>query len=529
MTDLREAPERPLDTPSSPNQYGPADGGGRGMAEQYRYAAFISYSSKDAAFARRLHRALEGYGIPNTLGTFDALGGGGKPNRIYPVFRDREELAAGDLGENIRQALNESRSLIVVCSPNAAASPWVEKEIEAFLAMGRRDRVYAIIADSAPLVDELGTDATARSFPPAFRGAALSDASALEPVAADARAGKDGFRNAWLKLVAGMIGVNAGALQDRDRRRRVTRVVRGVAVVALTSAIVAAAWFTQDEWELVIRNYVHFGRFAVAGGALPARAPDDVFQDCATGSTDCPQMVVAPAGRFLMGSPASAAVRDRNEGPQHPVTVERFAASRYDVTFANWRACVAGGGCKDNLSPSRHGSNRDDIPVTNVSWDDAQQYVSWLSRETGQSYRLLTEAEWEYAARGVTRTDTNYKTYPWGNDVGEGNANCYGCESRPGGGQPSPIGSFKPNAFGLYDVVGNVFQWVEDCYHATYGGAPATAFPAWAGGDCTLRVLRGGSYGSPPPFVRSALRFRNNPAYRADFLGFRVARTLSPP
>jgi hypothetical protein len=194
------------------------------MAELFRYAAFISYSSKDAGFSRRLHRALERYGIPASLGAFDLIGGG-KKNRVYPVFRDREELSAGALSERIEAGLKASAALIVVCSPNAAASPWVQKEIEFFTALGRRDRVFAVIADDAPLSNEAGGDATRLCLPPALRGDVLGDPNADEPLAADARRGKDGFRNAWLKLVAGLIRVTPGQLIDRDARRRQTQSV----------------------------------------------------------------------------------------------------------------------------------------------------------------------------------------------------------------------------------------------------------------------------------------------------------------
>jgi WD40 repeat protein len=204
------------------------------MAELFRYAAFISYSSADAKFAQRLHRALESYGVPTSLGQFDLIGGG-KKNRIYPVFRDREELSAGDLSDRIEAALKASGALIVVCSPNAAASPWVQKEIESFIALGRRDRIFAIIPDTAPATDESGADATPHCFPPAFRGDDLADANALEPLAADARKGKDGFRSAWLKLVAGLIGVTPGQLIDRDRTRRGRRRVLIGACVAATA------------------------------------------------------------------------------------------------------------------------------------------------------------------------------------------------------------------------------------------------------------------------------------------------------
>jgi MTH538 TIR-like domain (DUF1863) len=205
------------------------------MAELYRFAAFISYSSKDASFAKRLHRALEAYGIPATLGKFDLLGGGGKPNRVYPVFRDRDELSAGRLAENIEAALKASGALIVICSTAAAASPWVNKEIEFFLSLGRQDRIFAIISGDSPSQGD-GGDVISQTFPPAFRNDGLVEGG-FEPIAADARKGKDGFRNAWLKVVAGLVGVNAGALFDRDRKRRRQRSLR----LSIASAVVAVA------------------------------------------------------------------------------------------------------------------------------------------------------------------------------------------------------------------------------------------------------------------------------------------------
>jgi WD40 repeat protein len=197
--------------------------------EPLRYAAFVSYSSKDEKFARRLHRVLEAYSIPRSLGEFDVIGSG-KKNRIYPVFRDREELPAGELGAAIEAALRASSALIVVCSPHAATSPWVDKEIAYFLRLGRRDRIFAIIADNVATQVE-GRDVTQDSFPPTFR---RDEFFGFEPIAADGRRGRDGFRNSWLKVVAGLIGENAGALQDRDRKRRARqRVQSAFAMVAL--------------------------------------------------------------------------------------------------------------------------------------------------------------------------------------------------------------------------------------------------------------------------------------------------------
>lgn len=212
------------------------------MAKLYRYAAFVSYSSKDAAFAAKLHRALEHYGIPTTLGKFDLLGQGGKQNRIYPVFRDREELPAGNLTEEIEAALEASNSLIVVCSPDAARSPWVAKEIEIFVALGRRDRIFPIIAPTAPLEIE-GRDATVECFPAALRGDPEAGGS-FELIAADARPGRDEFRSAWLKLVAGIIGVNPGALADRDRKRLRAAAIRNAVVAIVFAIVVTAVWQT---------------------------------------------------------------------------------------------------------------------------------------------------------------------------------------------------------------------------------------------------------------------------------------------
>jgi hypothetical protein len=190
------------------------------MSGAFRYAAFVSYFSKDAAFAQRLRRALEAYAVPKSLGEFDLLGdGAGKTNRVYPVFRDREELAASHLAERIEASMEASAALVVVCSPNAAASPWVEKEIESFVAQGRADRIFAIIANTAPLFDVVGADATPSCFRTVFRADALSGGT-VEPLAADACTGKDGFRNAYLKVVSGLVGVTPGQALGRERQRR---------------------------------------------------------------------------------------------------------------------------------------------------------------------------------------------------------------------------------------------------------------------------------------------------------------------
>jgi len=223
-----------------------------------------------------------------------------------------------------------------------------------------------------------------------------------------------------------------------------------------------------------------------------------------------------------MGSPDTEKGRDLDEGPQHEVAIPKpFAVARFDVTFDEWDACVADGGC-DGYIPPDQGWGRGRRPAINMSWDNSQAYVVWVSRKTGKAYRMLTEAEWEYAARAGSTT-----VYYWGDEIGKGNANCDGCGSKWDNQQTSPVGSFAANAFGLYDMAGNVWQWVQDCYHESYIGAPADG-SAWISVDCSRRVIRGGSWISLPQLLRSAGRFRNSADSRGNLLGFRVARTLAP-
>jgi formylglycine-generating enzyme required for sulfatase activity len=191
------------------------------------------------------------------------------------------------------------------------------------------------------------------------------------------------------------------------------------------------------------------------------------------------------------------------------------------VTFADWDACVSVGGCPQEGRARDAGWGRGTQPVIYVSWDDAQAYVEWFSRMTGKTYRLLTEAEWEYAARAGSTT-----AYFWGEEIGKGNANCSACGSQWDNRQTSPVGSFRPNAFGLYDMAGNVQQWVQDCYHDNYNGAP-TDGSEWTARDCEFRVARGGSWGRNPIYLRSASRVRDTPVGWNNSVGFRVGRTLS--
>ncbi|MEO8115952.1 MAG: formylglycine-generating enzyme family protein [Phenylobacterium sp.] len=274
--------------------------------------------------------------------------------------------------------------------------------------------------------------------------------------------------------------------------------------------------------------------------AWPAEAGPKAFRDCPS----CPEMVVVPAGSFMMGSPADEPLRDPDEG-QHRVTFAHpFAVSRYPVTWDQWEACVRDGACDGQAVETAlrtgldgkyiqayvdHG--RGSRPVVGLSWYDAQVYAGWLNRKAGKDvYRLLTEAEFEYAARGGTAT-----AYPWGDKPDHDHANFGKAEGLGGEAagrdvwvdQTSPVGSFPPNGFGLYDMAGNIYQWVEDCYQKDAALLPADG-QAVKDGNCFMRVMRSTSFMSNPHTLRSANRAGQYPPNLRgrNYLGIRVMRTL---
>ena len=249
------------------------------------------------------------------------------------------------------------------------------------------------------------------------------------------------------------------------------------------------------------------------GGGHGRGERGESFRDCDV----CPPMVSVPAGSFLMGAPESEPHTNDDERPRRIVSVPAFAMGAYEVTFAEWDACFADGGCPDNPGPRDiwHPGDRPVIPVITVSWEDAQLYVEWLSRKTGETYRLPTEAEWEYAARAGTTTPFNT-----GVTISPQQANF-------DGDQPVSVGSFAPSAFGLYDMHGNVYEWVQDCY-GSYGDAP-TDGSASEVGSCTSHVVRGGGWSGDSRYLRSAYRSQGSrDGWGSFFVGFRVARTLAP-
>lgn len=241
----------------------------------------------------------------------------------------------------------------------------------------------------------------------------------------------------------------------------------------------------------------------------PTRVPGYTFTDC----SGCPEMTVLSGGLFVMGSPDNEPGRGRDEGPQREVSVAPFAMGKYEVTFSQWDACLAGGGC-NGYSPPDGGWGRGDRPVTGVSWQDAHAYVDWLNGQAGgERYRLPSEAEWEYAARAgqseayafgarVTATQATFRVR-----------------------QTTPVGAHTGNGFNLFDMHGNASEWVEDCYAANYDLAPIDGVAVQAD-ECRRRVYRGGSYNDQAPVLRAAARRSTEPNARTQGIGFRVARSL---
>ena len=496
---------------------------------------FISYSRRDSTeFVDELVTGLE-------------LAG-------FAPFLDRHDIAAGEKWEErLGGLILQADTVVFVVSPEAVKSERCAWEVERALA--RTKRVLPVIFKQVP-ESEIPEELRSRQFVRFDGGAGfarplaqlaealrqdidwirehtrLSDLAARweargRPEAlllrGDDLAAAEAWADKWspdaLRITEGVrdfivrskkaeaaFFANTRATQRRIRRSRVS-----VGVLLIVLLAVLAGWWKQD----LFRQHLYVWRnvnVLTAAQELALR-PKDSFKEC----IDCPEMVVVPAGSFMMGSlPGDGA---ETEQPQHRVVFAKpFAVSEFDVTFDEWDACASYGDCDPGVSDAGWGHGRQ--PVIHVTWDDAKRYVAWLSKVTGKPYRLLTEAEWEYAARAGTTT-----AYPWGDNIGKGNATCgFRCGLAE---RALPVGSFKPNAFGLYDMNGNVWQWIEDCYHFRYDEAPADG-SAWLSSHCDDRVVRGGSWGSDPGDLRSANRDGYDTGERNQFIGFRVARTLKP-
>ena len=314
---------------------------------------------------------------------------------------------------------------------------------------------------------------------------------------------------AWRPLAPGLRSALASFVPAAGRRR-VYAALAGAAAVALLAIHYLTAPEGGERGTAVA--------YPPPGDAALAARPGAVFRDC----TDCPALVVVPAGRFAMGAPDGDPEATAHERPQRAVTIARpFALGRTEVTAAEYAACAADGGCPNRGEHAPWGAGR--FPAVKVEWRDARAYAAWLARKTGKDYRLPSEAEWEYAARAGSA-----RRYVWGDGPGRNRANCDGCGSAWDNRQAAPAGSFPANGFGLHDMLGNVWEWTEDCWSPTLADVPADGGARPAAAPCAGRVLRGGSFDLPPARIRVTSRSSSDAEVGEIFIGFRVARGLAP-
>jgi formylglycine-generating enzyme required for sulfatase activity len=509
---------------------------------QSKARVFISYSRKDMAFADRLEAALKARGFEPLIDRTDIYAFEEWWKRIETLIGRADTVVFVLSPDAVRPGSVALNEIGFAASLNKRLAPIVFRPVEDNSVPDTLAKLNFISFDDATrfeqaadqLAEALNTDIgwirqhteygeAERDWSAAGHPRGLLLHSPTLEVAEHWIASCPSGAPEPTKEIQAFVSASRQAERAAQRLRRVVLATVFTMLVGIilglvgwiNQAYIAAQW----NWWRVMRPYAkaQVWPHVLNMAQETALKPGDSFKECAK---DCPKMIVVPAGEFMMGSPATEKGRHTSEDPQHRVTIARpFAVSKFDVTFDDWDACASVGGCpKVNAGGFGRGSR----PVINVNWDEAQQYVAWFSKMTGKPYRLLTEAEWEYAARAGTAT-----AYFWGDEIGKGNANCNGCGSEWDARQSSPVGSFKPNKFGLYDMAANVWQWVQDCYHDDYKGAP-TDGSAWTSGDCSRRVERGGSWNRDPQLVRAASRTGYAPVDRSNSLGFRVGRTLTP-
>jgi formylglycine-generating enzyme required for sulfatase activity len=491
----------------------------RAHAAQPKTRVFVSYSRKDMAFADQLEAALKGRG--------------------FEVLIDREQIYAfEDWWKRIKVLIGSADTVVFVLSPDAVKSDVALKEVNYAASLNKRlaPIVCRGVEDSAvpealrslhfivfddpenfdvranDLAEALRTDTgwvrqhteygeAQRRWAAAGQARGLLLHSPTLEIAEYWIGSRPSGAPEPTAEIKGFIVASRKGARSAQRARRLA-LASTLTLMAVT-ILVLIGWINQDyliaqwRWWTVTRPFMvsQVQPYVLSAGQERALKPGDSFKECATihtgvadDSRSCPEMIVIPAGSFEMGDSMVPAME-----PIHTVTLSSsFAVSRYELTFADWDNCVDGGGC-NGYKPNDQSWGRDQHPVINVNWYDAHQYVAWLSLVTGKTYRLLSESEYEYATRAGATTQ-----FPWGDDpqlYGKEMANCNGCGSIWDYQQSAPVGSFPPNKFGLYDMIGNVFEWTEDCWHNNYNGAPADG-SAWmkdGGGDCDNHVVRGGS------------------------------------
>jgi formylglycine-generating enzyme required for sulfatase activity len=445
---------------------------------------FISYRREDASgYAQAVYGQLERF------------------LRRDQIFMDVDTIPPGvDFVSNIEQAVAECDVLIALIGkrwmgerengPPRIHDPEDFVHLEIAAALARDIRVIPVLVDGASMPSK---DQLPRTLQPLVRR------NALELSNTRFRYDLDRVSEAVRKtIVPARVTIKA----DKQWPRKMWP--GGLPTLLIVLGIVVGLWFKWGEDKQTEKASL---------------SPRKVFRDRLRIGGEGPEMVVISAGTFQMGDLQGSGNKDAK--PVHFVRNQKpIAVGLYEVTFEDYDRFAKATGRK--LSDD-NGWGRGRRPVVKISWKDATDYSEWLSEQTGKRYRLPTEAEWEYAARAGTQTE-----YWWGNDLIKGMANCDGCGSQWDNTQTASVGSFKPNKFGLYETAGNVWEWVQDCWHENYTGAPIDG-SAWleaSGGNCGQRVMRGGSWYSEPVYLRSSYRGGSTADYRGTNIGFRLARDL---
>ena len=508
---------------------------GDGRATSAGDGVFVCYARKDEQFVLRLAENLKRNGVS--------------------IWLDQWDIPPGaDWDRSIDDAIYDCRKLIIILSPRAIASSEVRGEFRT--ALDERKPVIPVISaeckiprqlrtiqyvnfsshgpnDEVALRRLMNTLATAtdtgvvQDITPAEEAA---EAGEEEPTQVESKRGED--RDGVIPAAPSNASKGSHIETVVTPKQHLTWFQRRLAIVrenyprgfhGLSSRyaatvgvlIILAGWW---QWP---RSHVEapLAPPTAAVDPAPVRKAGETFSDRLKIGGDGPQMVVLPTGSFQMGDQQGKG--DKDEIPVHSVRLNKpFALSRFEVTFDEYDAFAK---ATNRKLPDDRGWGRGRRPVINVSWGDAQAYAKWLSEQTGKRYRLPSEAEWEYAARAGSKTE-----YWWGDNIGMGQANCDGCGSQWDGKQTARVGSFRASPFGLFDTAGNVWEWLEDCRHENYNGAPSDGRP-WKeenGGQCAQRMIRGSSWGGRLRFVRSSARGKDDPDLQASDVGFRLARDI---
>ncbi len=455
------------------------------------YDAFISYSRQDKAFAALLEKALESYKPPKDLDV---------PQRHPNIFRDEQDFTGTEYQRSLEKHLQESAKLIVVCSPAARKSQYVNDEIRGFAKSKGAQHIIPLLIAGIPNNEAKPSQEIEKAFPEA-----LCEELGT-PLAADYRGfdvQKDKvyrgvFEGAWYKTLADLYGRSRVEIEQRERKRQIRgRCVSATVASAVLLVIGGTTWLWQKD-------------YTVDQALLKVQS---VFVSIHVE----PYMVPIPASTFRQGDTRGNVAS--TEKPVREVAIKPFALGKYEVTFDEYdRFAIATG----RPLPGDQYWRRERRPVIHVAWHDAVAYAEWVSKATGKRYRLPTESEWEYAARSGGKDEI------WAGTSNQNQLTDYAVYISNSQDRTAPVGEKKPNGLGLYDMTGNVWEWVEDCVHVDYNDAP-TDGSAWledGGGYCSRRVLRGGSWYEGPVDLRASYRVWITADFRDPTIGFRLAQDI---